>query len=107
MRVIVALNSELKAQAIEKALEERKEAEKKDEGRRRSRAGGRLGRRWRSNETAPVDPADACTQVPDDADGRKGEGVHPRRRRADRPCIWARRASARRSSSTATMSCSP
>jgi hypothetical protein len=39
--VIVALNNELKAQAIEKALEERKEEEKKDEG--RGGGGGRLG----------------------------------------------------------------
>jgi hypothetical protein len=38
--VIVALNNELKAQAIEKALEERKEAEKKDAG---GGGGGRLG----------------------------------------------------------------
>ncbi len=40
--VIVALNNELKAQAIEKALEERKEAEKKDAP-ATGRGGGRMG----------------------------------------------------------------
>ncbi len=50
--IVVALNKELKGQAIEKALEDRKEAESKDGGNRG--AGGRMGGGDRNKSRRPI-----------------------------------------------------